>query len=286
MLVRAIREKILFFGPGADLRGFAFFVLVPLALAVTTATTTGYNRTLGIGGALLYVGLLSLPPWWLGEGATRLVWCAARKYRPPLWCVCGHGVLLSCVVVGPYAWLVTSLFKSYWPYGEGAALLGAASGNHVQEGVIQVARAIFFWVSANYIFDRLLDYPRFRYDDFGGRDTPAAGEPKPSELLERLSRIDALTDILIVKAEEHYVRIYGVQTEEFITYQFGAAVKDLAEQDGFQVHRSYWVRQSAIVSTRSTGSNLMLEMSNGVLVPVSQPYHALVRQVLRQPGSD
>lgn len=260
-----------------DPRGVAFFLLVPLALAAITATTTGYSRTLGLGGAFLYVALLSVIPWWIGEGTTRAAWYCLRRFRPPLWLVCKVGILIACIFVGPYASFVSSVFASHWP-GSG---LATESQGAFADAVIQILRATFFWVAANYAFDRLLDYPRFRYVDEvtpQSKTTPYP-ETTSSGLLGRLTKIGSLSEIRVVKAEEHYVRVTSDKGEELASYKFGAAVKDLEEQDGFQVHRSYWVRRSAVVGTKTVGSRLQLELWDGSSIPVSGPYQALVRQV-------
>lgn len=272
---RTMSEKLLLSGPGRDLRGLAFFVLVPLALAVMTATATGYNRVFGYGGALLYVSLLSLIPWWIGEGTTRIVWRLIRKHRPPLWLVCILGALASCIFVGPYSMAIALLFKTYWPVGDGSAAFGVTAEPHWQHGAIQIARAVFFWTAANYVFDRLLDYPRFRNPELSIRSADDCG------LIRRLSHISSLSDIAVVKAEEHYVRVHSADTDEFIAYQFKMALKNLEGEDGFQVHRSYWVRRSAVVAIREEASQLSLELTDGSIVPVSRPHHALIRQVIK-----
>ncbi|MEM9684841.1 MAG: LytTR family DNA-binding domain-containing protein [Pseudomonadota bacterium] len=278
-------DRLLLFGAKWDWCGPAFFILVPLALAAITATKTGYNRAFGYGGALLSLRLLSLIPWWIGEGGTRIVWAFLRRYRPPLWLVCALGVLVACVVVGPYVAVVSHLFKSYWSAGDPAAFSGGETGDQWTEGVTQVLRAIVFWTAANYIFDRFLDYPRFRNADLpdaNKQSTPPISRAEARErcgLLRRLDRIEALSEINLLKAEEHYVRVRTEHDEEFIAYRFGKAVREIAGEDGFQVHRSYWVRRTAVAGLRETGSRIMLELADGSTVPVSRPYHALVRQV-------
>ncbi|MEM1396124.1 MAG: LytTR family DNA-binding domain-containing protein [Pseudomonadota bacterium] len=267
-----------------DPRGFGFFLLVPLALAIMTATTTGYSRTLGYGGALAYVSLLSIVPWWIGEGTTRAAWYALRRFQPPLWLLCKLGILLACVFVGPYTALVTEAFSSHWPGAAFERELASGGGSAVAENVMQILRATFFWVTANYAFDRFFDYPRFRYD---GRARFALQEPtdllqadhKPVELLQRLTKIDTLSDILYLKAEQHYVRVAGQNGDELVAYRFGDAVRDMDQHDGFRVHRSYWVSRCAVLGIKEAGSKLSLEMSDGTIVPVSGPYRALVRQV-------
>lgn len=287
MEVRAFSDRLRLLDSQRDLRGVAFFVLVPLALAILTATETGYNRALGYGGAVLYVSLLALIPWWIAEAATRVVWICLRDRRPPLWLVSSLGALAACVFVAPYVSGITTLFETYWPIRDPAAIRGGGPNDLWVEGLVHSARAVFFWTAANYVFDRLLGYPRFRNEGAtsGAAQASPASAPSAEQgvsggLLERLSRIGALSEISFVKAEAHYVRVHSAAGEEFVTYRFGAALKDLEGENGFQVHRSYWVRRSEVVSLREDGSRLTLEMSDGSLVPVSRPYHALVRQVL------
>ncbi|MEM7058611.1 MAG: LytTR family DNA-binding domain-containing protein [Pseudomonadota bacterium] len=98
--------------------------------------------------------------------------------------------------------------------------------------------------------------------------------------MERLDHIQSLSEIICVKAEEHYVRVRSEYSEELIAYRFGLALKDLADADGFQVHRSYWVRRDAVKDRKDTGGRIVLIMNDDTEIPVSQPYHALTRQVL------
>ncbi|MEM6496599.1 MAG: hypothetical protein AAF709_07725, partial [Pseudomonadota bacterium] len=131
----------------------------------------------------------------------------------------------------------------------------SGAGTHsVTESIVHIIRAIVLWTAANYFFDRLLDYPRFRNQDqqaiadvprleqtgppieLASEDTRSA-ECANCGLLQRLKRINSLADITVVKAEEHYVRVYSERDQELIAYRFGKAIKDLNSEDGFQVHR-------------------------------------------------
>lgn len=261
-----------------DWRGPMFFFGVPLALALVTVTTSGYSETLGYGWAFLYVSHLSLIPWWIAEFTTRFVHFCLRSYCPKLWLVCSLGILLACLFVGPFVFLVSSIFERIW---EGAGLV--LNQNHTSETtsaiVIQVVRAIFFWTAANYFFDRFLGYPRFRNHETLSEEANRSREEVETNLLRKLNLISSLSEIVLVKAEEHYVRVESRETHEFITYRFSSALQDLKKEEGFQVHRSFWVRKSAVVGKHTEGRQLSLEMTNGSIVPVSRPYHALIRQV-------
>lgn len=250
-------------------KGLSFFVLVPLVLAALSATTAGYTRTFGFGGAFLYVSVLSIIPWWIGEGTTKAAWFCLRRFRPPLWLLCLIGVLLAAAFVGPFVSLVNSIFEAQIPPRDGTSNYWDGAGNPIGEGLVQLTRAAFFWIAANYIFDRWLNYPRFRY----------ASSETENGLLQKLTKITCLNEIVVVEAEEHYVRVRSRTDDELVAYKFGQALADLASEDGYQVHRSYWVRRSEVDQVRQDEMRLKLELRDGSMIPVSQAHHALVRQL-------
>ncbi|EEA94801.1 LytTr DNA-binding domain family protein [Pseudovibrio sp. JE062] len=280
--VEKTESKPFTFQSRRDMRGFSFFVVIPLALAAFTATETGYNRTLGYSGAIIYISFIALVSWWIAELTTKLVWVSARAYRPPLWVICSVGVTLACVLVVPLVSQVSYLFAEYWPTERDSELLNHAATNPVSEELMQTARAVIFWLTSNYAFDRLLNYPRFRYEtqDLPQQNSSIDYIKSENELLRRLQSISSLDEIDHVKAEEHYTCVSGKGQHELIHYRFGLALKDLAGEEGFKVHRSHWVRKSAVFKTVETGSKLHIELKNGTLVPVSRPNHSLIRQVL------
>lgn len=268
-----------------DSRAVAFYV-VPLALAVIAATETGYNRTLGYGGALIYVALLSLVPWWIAEGATRLARRALARWTPPLWVLTSLGALLACVAVRPYVSAVASLFNTHWPGG--AELRAEGAGRRTAEMLMQIARAVAFWMAANYAFDRLFGFPRFRYEHAQSGSRAASSEsrgeppraPDSTGLAARLGKVGSLREIVLVKAEQHYVRVRSAAAEELVHYRFSAALEDLAGEDGLRVHRSHWVRRSAVAEVGQDDGRLTLRLADGTSVPVSRTYNALVEQAL------
>nr|WP_283950365.1 LytTR family DNA-binding domain-containing protein [Pseudomonas piscis] len=144
-------------------------------------------------------------------------------------------------------------------------------------------------MTANHVFHRYLGLPRFTYGvDVGvpvadeAADDVDAGEPDCAhKLLRSLKACSLLEDILAIKAEEHYVRVISRAGEELVLYRFSQALTDLAAEDGFRVHRSHWVRRSAIVVRRTSGKGMELMLDNGAVVPVSRRYHELVKQIVK-----
>jgi DNA-binding LytR/AlgR family response regulator len=50
------------------------------------------------------------------------------------------------------------------------------------------------------------------------------------------------------------------------------------------VHRSYWVRSSAIRAVRREGGKYSVELSSGLLVPISEANRGLIRELARTRG--
>ncbi len=109
----------------------------------------------------------------------------------------------------------------------------------------------------------------------------AAAEPDAAVVLR--SPLVALlpakvgTEILALQAEDHYVRVYTAVGSALVRYRFGDAIRDLEPLGGLQVHRSFWVRKSA-VERLDTGTNpWLLTLRGGQQVPVSQAFRTAVR---------
>lgn len=271
-------------GSNQRAKALIFYVGLPLVLAVVSATQPGYTNIFGLGGALLYLGLISLIPWWIAEATTWAVWWAGRSVRPPLWALCGLGILLGSLIAYPFVLLVTDIFIQFWPDAANSDVLVSSSTGGLGT-LIQSFHGMAYWILANYLFDRLLGFPRFRYEQpLGERGEPLAVatgdlDGPMSKLLEQSERFHSLSDVLLMKAEEHYVRLSGSDTEELVPYRFGKAILDLTGEDGFRVHRSYWVRRTAVDSMQEQSGRIILVLCSGKEIPVSGQYHGLVRQV-------
>ena len=146
------------------------------------------------------------------------------------------------------------------------------------------------WLGVNFIFDRFLGLPRYRYDtvlpdassDPVVTDSTAtlAGESRPA-FLERAPAAISLADVIAVKAEQHYIRIITANRSYLVLHRFSDALCELPSNDGLQLHRSWWVRRNAIQRVRQNSRKMMVILQTGEEIPVSGPYQALVRQLAR-----
>jgi DNA-binding LytR/AlgR family response regulator len=90
--------------------------------------------------------------------------------------------------------------------------------------------------------------------------------------------------VLAIKAEQHYVKVHTA-TRAFMTlYRFSDAIAEMDPAAGSQVHRSWWVRTDAIRRVRRDGRKYLLELANGLVVPISSSNRGVVADLARRAG--
>ncbi|MEM7068312.1 MAG: LytTR family DNA-binding domain-containing protein [Pseudomonadota bacterium] len=87
-------------------------------------------------------------------------------------------------------------------------------------------------------------------------------------------------NLLYISSQDHYVEAVTSRGSDLILMRFSDAVAELEAMDGMQVHRAHWVATSAIVKPIRKDGKLLLEMSNGMQLPVSRTYSKSVRETL------
>jgi hypothetical protein len=79
-------------------------------------------------------------------------------------------------------------------------------------------------------------------------------------------------DLYCLEMADHYVKVYTSEGHHLLLMRFKDALTQLAEFDGLQTHRSWWVANSAITSVKKDGRKTSLIMKNNLEVPVSRTY--------------
>lgn len=270
-----------------DWRIPAFYLLVPLVFAAYGAMNNWrLIESLGAPWAVAYYLGHALVPWLVTGGMSYLAMQLLRPWRPrplPIQIV-GHAA--ACVVVLPYLEWLTATFAARWPDTglptEHSNLLAAGYwGYWLSAGVV--------WLGVNFLFDRFLGLPRYRYDTVTRRElAPAVPGNAPGgsasdalairpAFLERVPVAVRLADVIAVKAEQHYIKVVTTTRSFLVLHRFSDALVDLASTEGLQVHRSWWVRRSAIQRVQQNSRKMSLVLHTGESIPVSGPYQALVR---------
>ncbi|NOZ66768.1 MAG: hypothetical protein GXP00_09795 [Alphaproteobacteria bacterium] len=85
-------------------------------------------------------------------------------------------------------------------------------------------------------------------------------------------------DLIAVVMEDHYLRVYTGQGEHMFLHRLKDALLELADYDGMQVHRSWWIAAQAVRDVRRDDRKITLIMTNDLEIPVSRTYQTMVRE--------
>jgi len=282
-------------------RRLSYFIGVPLMVAVYAGLNNWQMQQIaGLPATTLFYLAHSLLPWWTTCSATWLSMKALSRFKPPWVALLLLGHLIGCLIVLPYSNWLTGIFEQRWPEldigPEFGPLLSAAFWWYL-------LRAGIIWVAVNFVFDRFFGLPLYRYEIPRGYDkiaderpqatanapvTPATAQAQqngwgqqPPAFTERLPARLQARDVLAIKAEQHYIRVYAPAREYMVLYRFSDAVRELDAGMGTQVHRSYWVNNSAVESVHTRAKNFHLRLTNGATIPVSIPYQGMIRELAR-----
>lgn len=148
---------------------------------------------------------------------------------------------------------------------------------------------VFIWVVSNLAIVHVLGFARF---GFAAGPAPVvavkevaatAGAAEPAEVagdvmpafVARLNR--PVGRLVMLKAEQHYLRVVGELGEDLIHYRISDAVGELEGLvPGLRVHRSFWVARHAVSHSERGARGLVLRLRTGELVPVSRNCREMV----------
>ncbi len=92
----------------------------------------------------------------------------------------------------------------------------------------------------------------------------------PTPFHQRLDPAFRDADVQMLKAEDHYLRVTTSKGTELIRCSLSAAIGELDDTDGKQVHRSFWVARNAILGVRRHGNSYRLVLRDDKTVPLSR----------------
>jgi hypothetical protein len=279
-----------------------FFVAMPLLLALFFAFVgIGPSRTLDVSRGFAYAGSQFMAAWWGNALGCALAVRLLPRKRTPLGVILVFGHLLACLPLYLFFREHSLFFQDLFPE------IGSRNGvaDWSSEYLLHLLRFsslpfLMLWFAAVFgyrqwtgveIFGGPAQTPPVRApvavrapssvpDDEKEVVVPTAREQRPEFLAG--SQLPNHAQVIAIKAEEHYIKVWSTCGTDLVRYRFGDAVADAAMLSGEQVHRSWWVRWDAVTGTRARGRSLELTLDNGLRVPVSRAYQALVRQRLEQ----
>ncbi|MBU2918150.1 LytTR family transcriptional regulator [Psychrosphaera sp. F3M07] len=84
--------------------------------------------------------------------------------------------------------------------------------------------------------------------------------------------IEKRGDLYCLEMADHYIKVYTSKGHHLLLMRFKDALTQLAEFDGLQTHRSWWVSKSAVNALKKEGRKVSLLLANELEVPVSRTY--------------
>jgi len=270
-------------------RHIAYYFGVPLVFAVYAGLNNWEMQQIaGFPASILFYSAHSLLPWWLTCATTTLSMKALSRWKPPWLILLLLGHTISSLLVVPYSSWLAGIYEARWHELKIAGEFAPVFSNDVW----MYLRAGIVWIGVNFVFDRFVGLPLYRYQIPRGYEAAENGKAvdvdsqsgwgeRPPGFLGKLPAILEPSEILAIKAEQHYIRVYTPNKEYMILYRFSDAVRSLDESLGQQVHRSFWVNTSAIESVHPRAKEFYIRISTGTDIPVSTPYQGMVRELAR-----
>lgn len=100
--------------------------------------------------------------------------------------------------------------------------------------------------------------------------------PPPNPLFDHLPA-ELGSDIIALEMEDHYVRVHTMLGSALALMRLRDAMVLIGDQEGMQVHRSWWVARSAVEDTVRDGRNIRLKLPRGLEAPVARAKVAELR---------
>lgn len=112
------------------------------------------------------------------------------------------------------------------------------------------------------------------------RPAPPAEDASIDQFFERVpERLGR--DLLALEAQDHYLLVHTRRGSALVHMRLSDAVQILPTQLGFQAHRRWWVARNEVAGLRRDGHQTLVELTNGLTVPVGRTYLAAVRSGLK-----
>ena len=171
------------------------------------------------------------------------------------------GTMLATVPMAIVVWTLNQVGRStfYWPTA--------------QEALIHYAYVLVIGGGITLLFNVIQPTGGSKSADPGpqAESAPAANDPQPSAnpLLDQLPA-ELGCEVIALEMEDHYVRVHTALGSHLVLMRLRDAMAHVAEIDGRQVHRSWWVARGSVEDVRREGRNLRLLLGRGIEAPVSR----------------
>jgi len=275
-----------------------FFVAIPAGIAflfslVGIRLINGMPYWQGLVYMLIHMAIA----WWsVAIGAT-VIKFTFRSWRPPTIAVCTVGYFLALIPAGFMFQRLGEFYAELSPIFAANRADTAMPSWHMD----YLLHFIRYSIPALPLF--LAGVFGYRFvtgvNWFGYPLAPAMTGAKTSETLPTTGAPPQYTDataalidgthlrpdaaLLGIKAEQHYIKIWSDQGTDLVRYRFKDLEEVLANCNGLQVHRSWWVNLDKVRKVRNNGRRLELLVGDDLVVPVSAAFRNIAQKQLQQP---
>lgn len=104
----------------------------------------------------------------------------------------------------------------------------------------------------------------------------AAPAAFPSALLSKLPP-EIGCDIVALETEDHYLRVHAAEGSALVLMRMADAVASIDPRLGAQVHRRWWIAETAAAGVQSDGQKLSVRLTDGRLVPIGRTFAAAAK---------
>ncbi len=247
------------------------------AWAETRALSRDWQTWVGLGGVAMVLGLigpfdtygqmprlprlaywavLTVSTFWIGyfTSATIATWAETRGLTPWASIVAGGVVASLPIAIWVAALHVLVLGQTFW-----------SELSRLWPYILVIAPLI------GLVFDLA-----------ERRNAPQLTASKPTQMPDWVAQLpsDIGRDLILLQAQDHYVRAETARGETLIRASLGQAAEALGDY-GLRVHRSWWVARHCIAAQRYRGSAPVLVLKTGQEVPVGRAYRPAVKAALR-----
>lgn len=282
----------------------AFYLIIPVCFALILGSNSAGGAEFRTKEAyVLWALSVTLPVWWMLDGFSHLIAIILRPWRAPLFLILTLAIIPALIMNGPLHIVRESLFADYflndassypiwpWRFNDPEYLSKFAYG---------FINGLIVWLPVNYFYLYFLKIDRYGHaapsqillpnDERSGiennesttstnKGSARSNNHSASLVLDRLPK-SLGTDIVALKAEEHYTNVFTKLGSDLVLMRIGDAIKSLESLPGLQVHRSYWINKRHIKSYEKSGSGYDVTMTTGLKIPVSRSYKVNFDQVI------
>ncbi|WNC72064.1 LytTR family DNA-binding domain-containing protein [Thalassotalea psychrophila] len=97
------------------------------------------------------------------------------------------------------------------------------------------------------------------------------------ETFMALLPVEKRGELFCLEMSDHYLKVYTDKGHHLLLMRFKDALEMLADFQGLQTHRSWWVSLSAVTKLEKDGRKVFLLVNNELQVPVSRTYMDAVK---------